>query len=143
MTSSACRSRNINRRTCCHKVKGVLHLVVEAFGKPNTKFEWHSGYASFLPVVVGVELLDGMKALMVTSLVQTILPAAHHVTGREKLLVVGGTLLLLIHVYLPHLGDQMTPEMLQWFDTMYGTVKVGYCLTQSSECPPSLGGDHT
>lgn len=79
------------------------NLIVEALGESDAKLERHNADAPLLPVVVGVEALDGLPALVVLGLLQAVVPAAEHVPRAEELLVVGQTLLISVHVPLPHL----------------------------------------
>lgn len=87
----------------------VSNLIVEALGEADAKLEWHNADAPLLPVVVGVEALDGLSALVVLGPLQAVVPAAEHVLRAEELLVVGQALLTSVQVPLPHL-DIRTSE---------------------------------
>lgn len=82
------------------------HLVIEGLGESNSKLQWDSGDPSLLPVVVGINLLNGQTSMGVVWFLQTLVPALHHVMRRKELLVVGVAFLVLVHVDVSHLCNR-------------------------------------
>lgn len=89
-----------NRRVTTHTYK--LHLMIACCTKADWKFHGNHRNASFLPVILLIELFHLLSSVVKGRCVQTFVPTSYQALRVERLFV-DGFINCSVHVFLPNL----------------------------------------